>query len=364
MSNTVNDKLVSIIVPAYNVEKYINECLESLLAQTYRNIEIIVVDDGSHDHTWDIVTEFMEKDQRIRGYHQENKGVSGARNSGLDIARGDYIQFVDGDDYIPEKAVETLVRALESENADWVNCQYCRVDESGNPLENYNFTKGFIDISNEERKVAFIRDLLIEYLVGYEIWNKLYIGKFIRDCNLKFDDNCRMGEDLEFNIRYCLLTRNILCIEDRLYSYRVRGGSAMQSITTLSDNFNERLLIIREIERPVISFLTGDNKRVFSLIFFKLMIFVCKGYTTEEIAAVAARAPGKDYFIQQLSKALEMKEAFSEFFYEDIALLYWRVGYYILSSLTGSKKGKLYFVFYDLYRRIRGREVISEWKLI
>ncbi len=364
MSANENSKLVSIIVPAYNVEKYITECLESLLKQTYRNIEVIVVDDGSHDSTWEIISGFMKKDSRICGFHQENKGVSGARNFALDKASGDYIQFVDGDDYIPQDAVEKLVTAIETQKADWVNFQYHRVDEDGNALEEYHFTKGFIDLSDRNAKLSFLRDILIEYHAGYEIWNKLYVSDLIKKGDLKFDEKCHMGEDLEFNIRYSLLAGNLLCIEDRLYYYRIRGGSAMQSITALEDNFNERMLLLQGIEEPVKDCFAEDGQRVFGQIFYKLSLHACKGYTAAEIAAVAAASSCRSYYAGNLAKALSNRAAFDELFPDNLVRIYRSAGYYILSRLDGSIKEKLCFAVYNTYRRLRGREVISEWKLV
>lgn len=364
MSEINSTKLVSIIVPAYNVEKYIRECLESLVEQTYRNIEVIVVDDGSHDRTWDIISEFMKMDSRIIGFRQENKGVSAARNIALEKACGYYIQFVDGDDYISVDAVEKLVTALEDNKTEWVNLQYHRVDEAGNALDDYNFTKGYMDLSDENKKLVFITDVLIEYLVGYEIWDKLYVSSLIKDNNLRFDEKCHMGEDLEFNICYSLLSSSLICIEDRLYYYRIRGGSAMQSITALSDNFNERLLLIQGIEKPIKAFFSEHREKKFSQIFYKLMLYACKGCTVGEIADVATVSPYKSYYAEYLAKALSTKDVFSELFPDYLAQIYRRAGYYILTRLNGSIKGKLYFVIYNLYRRLRGREVIAEWKLV
>jgi glycosyltransferase involved in cell wall biosynthesis len=362
MSANEKSKLVSIIVPAYNVEKYIKDCLDSLLKQTYRNIEIIVVDDGSHDRTFDIISELMNKDSRIRGFHQENKGVSAARNLALDKACGDYIQFVDGDDYITADAVEKLVTVLEDNNAEWVNFQYHREDEDGKDLGDYDFTKGYMDLSDEDRKLTFITDVLIEYKVGYEIWDKLYVSRLIKNNNLRFDEKCHMGEDLEFNICYSLLAKSLICIKDRLYNYRIRGGSAMQSMTALSENFDERLLLIQGIEKPIKAFFSEYGEKEFGQIFYKLMLYACKGHSIGEIAATAAASPYRIYFTDHLAKALGMKDIFNRLFPDNLAMIYFRSGYYILTSLNGSIKGKLYFVVYNLYRRLRGREVISEWK--
>jgi glycosyltransferase involved in cell wall biosynthesis len=354
---------VSIIVPAYNVEKYIRECLESLVEQTYRNVEIIVVDDGSRDGTWAIISEFMKNDSRIRGFRQDNKGVSAARNFALKKACGYYIQFVDADDYLARDAVEKLVRAIEIHYADWVNFQYYRVDENGKPLDDYNFTNGVINLSDDESKLVFIRDILIEYLVGYEIWDKLYSAEIIKKANLKFDENCHMGEDLEFNICYSLFAKSVVCLEDRLYYYRVRSDSAMRSIIDLPANLDERMVLIEGAQKSYEKCTSKSYVHKFYQIFYKLFLYVSKGYSALEVAEAVKDLERRDFLISHLSEALSHKSEFESFLSPEMASIYWRYGYYILSHFTGSIIGKIYFWVYNAYRILRGRESITHWKL-
>ena len=110
------EELISIVVPVYNVEKYLGKCLDSILGQTYRNLEIIVVDDGSTDHSGSICDEYGKKDPRVAVIHQDNQGVSAARTSGIGKARGQYVGFVDGDDWIAEGMYQDLYRAMKSQN--------------------------------------------------------------------------------------------------------------------------------------------------------------------------------------------------------------------------------------------------------
>ena len=114
----MDEKLVSVIIPAYNIEDYIGRCLDSIISQTYKNLEIIVVDDGSRDYTGEILDNYAKKDRRIKVIHKENGGVSSARNKGIEAAEGDYIGFIDGDDLIEPEMYKTLVDLLEEENAD------------------------------------------------------------------------------------------------------------------------------------------------------------------------------------------------------------------------------------------------------
>ena len=118
----MDEKLVSVIIPAYNIEDYIGRCLDSIISQTYKNLEIIVVDDGSRDYTGEILDNYAKKDRRIKVIHKENGGVSSARNKGIEAAEGDYIGFIDGDDLIEPGMYKTLVDLLEEENADIAHC--------------------------------------------------------------------------------------------------------------------------------------------------------------------------------------------------------------------------------------------------
>lgn len=124
-------KKISVIVPVYNVGEYLRQCVDSILSQTYSNLEIIAVNDGSTDGSGAILDEYREKDIRLIAIHQENQGVSAARNKGLDVATGDYIAFVDADDYIHPEMYEKLVKALEDNQADISFCTRKRVYQNG-----------------------------------------------------------------------------------------------------------------------------------------------------------------------------------------------------------------------------------------
>lgn len=127
--------LISVIIPVYNVEKYLHRCLDSVIAQTYRNLEIICIDDGSVDESGKICDQYAVRDARIKVIHQENQGVSAARNRGLDAAEGEYIAFVDSDDYILEDMVERLYTELTRFNAMYVACGFNTVDPNGKILD-------------------------------------------------------------------------------------------------------------------------------------------------------------------------------------------------------------------------------------
>lgn len=126
----MESKLISVIVPVYNVEKYLSKCIDSILAQTYKNLEIILVDDGSPDNCPKICDEYAKKDNRIKVIHKENGGLSAARNVALDIAKGEYIGFVDSDDFIAEDMYEVLYNLAEKYNAEISSVSFYKVIEN------------------------------------------------------------------------------------------------------------------------------------------------------------------------------------------------------------------------------------------
>ena len=171
--------LVSIIVPVYKVEKYLDRCVESLVNQTYKNIEIILVDDGSPDNCPEMCDAWAQKDSRIVVIHKENGGVSSARNKGLESARGEWIWFVDSDDYVELFALEKLVPMTD--NSDLIIFD-TRIDE--------------LYVKDDR----FFDNYYFMYRFGFGPCNKLYKKSIITENNLKFDVEEAIGEDLLFNI--------------------------------------------------------------------------------------------------------------------------------------------------------------------
>ena len=130
--------LITVIVPVYNVEKYLRRCLDSIIRQTYQNLEILCIDDGSIDNSGEICEQYAARDARIKVIHQENQGLSTARNRGLDTATGEYIAFVDSDDYIAADVLEQLYQSAVSSDATCVICGYNCVDSNGSILSTYS----------------------------------------------------------------------------------------------------------------------------------------------------------------------------------------------------------------------------------
>lgn len=204
--------LISVIVPVYNVEKYLRKCVDSILAQTYTNLEIILVDDGSPDNCGKICDEYAAKDSRIKVIHQENGGLSAARNAGLDVATGDYIGFVDSDDYIAPDMYEKLYQAIEIYNSDIALCGFKKF-ELESRTEVYEKKLLYRD--------EFLKELLLENIKSYA-WNKLY-KKSLFD-NVRFPEG-ELFEDLKIMHLIGEKVSAVSFTNKILYYYRIRQGS-------------------------------------------------------------------------------------------------------------------------------------------
>lgn len=215
--------LVSIIVPAYNVVDYIEECIISLLNQTYDNIEIIVIDDGSTDGTCLVCNRF--RDDRVKVIHKSNGGLVAARKSGLSIAMGKYVGFVDGDDYVASDFVKNLVTAIENNHVDFVHASFCEVDGNDVKICAGGFNGEFVFDDSDSRE-NFLKEYVFsdasDKWITSSIWSKLFKKKFIQDCYELVPNRQNYGEDLICLI-YCIMKcRSMSVIENSDYRYRIR----------------------------------------------------------------------------------------------------------------------------------------------
>lgn len=210
--------LISIIVPVYNVEKYLRKCLDSIINQTYQNIEIILVDDGSKDASGQICDEYKEKDARIRVIHKENGGLSSARNAGLEIAKGFFVMHVDSDDYLEKNAVELLVIKQEESEADIVSGNAYKETVEGQELlrePDYN--------NKEEMLLQCIKPTL-----DHVIWRRLIRISLYRDNHIHAREGVNVGEDWQVMPLLVYYANKIAKIDDVIYHYNcMNGGSYM-----------------------------------------------------------------------------------------------------------------------------------------
>ena len=246
---------ITVIVPVYNVENYLNKCLDSIITQTYKNIEIIVVNDGSTDASGEICKEFAEIDHRIIYIEQENAGLSAVRNTGLEIMSGDYVTFVDSDDWIEQDYLETLYKKIVEYQADIAVGNYYSFNESEGMFyfhilgdsyyekvyDNVSIFENLYD-SQEMKSFALI-----------SAWGKLYKAGLFE--HLRFDIG-KLGEDGYLNQKIYLLAEKIVYIHKGIYSYRIRNNSLSRTWTekwmhALVDAMSERITLLANLGYPL-----------------------------------------------------------------------------------------------------------------
>lgn len=225
-------ELISVIVPVYNVEKYLPQCLDSLLRQTYKNLEIILVDDGSTDRSGEICEEYAQKDTRIRVIHQKNAGAGAAKNTGLKTARGEYIALFDSDDYLENHIYERMLSVMNRCCADAVQCMFTKLYANGCVEAKYKFKQ-------PTQRILTNREYLFELLYDwkYSIFaNKLFKAELVK--NIYFPEG-RAIDDEFFTYKVMAKAKRIVNITEPLFNYRIRQSSVMQ------DTKKERILLDR-----------------------------------------------------------------------------------------------------------------------
>lgn len=240
-------KLVSIVVPIYNVEAYLKRCVDSLLLQTYKNIEIILVDDGGQDNSGAICDEYAKRDERIKVIHKPNGGLSDARNKGIDIANGEYIAFVDSDDYISNDFIEVLYEICEREKCDIAQCKFEKVYGDSFVEERRN---GSITLRNniEQLEFSFGNDD-VESIV---VWNKLYKTNLFNNLRFPFG---KINEDEFTTYKLFYKANKIVTVNLAMYGYFMSENSIMRSGYNL-----KRLHYIEAVEERLEFFKTLNNK--------------------------------------------------------------------------------------------------------
>lgn len=213
--------LVSIIIPVYNSEKYLLECVHSIMNQSYEYLEIIIINDGSTDNSLSCCYELQNEDKRIKVIDIENAGVSNARNIGIKESNGELLMFVDADDYIDKDFVFTLLSNCK--NAYSLSlCGYYKVDKKKHEV---NYFKSLKKIRNNKIYKTICRDSRI----WNQVWNKIYIKDIIIKNNIFFNPEIKVGEDLLFNFQYAQFINEVIYISKPLYYYRCSPNSVMST---------------------------------------------------------------------------------------------------------------------------------------
>jgi len=258
--------MISVIVPVYNVERYLRACVESILSSTYNDYEVILVDDGSPDGAGSVCDEFASRDKRVQVIHKDNAGVSEARNSALRVAKGDYIMFVDGDDVIHPLMMEVLVKAIESGDYDFAMINGAKVNESDfqQRLTNLDIdtsTQRVITQSYCIRRLLDVSKAAFQYHV---LWNKLIKRSLIDGVFFKNTG----GEDFEWNNRMFLRTRQGIHVSAELYFYIQHADSMTHSGVnpTYIDRIRSYYLCLQEMPENQPAYQAQCLKAMYSML--------------------------------------------------------------------------------------------------
>ncbi len=274
-----NVKLVSIIIPMYNVEPFINKCVNSIIEQTYENIEIILIDDGSPDKSGDLAEEIALIDKRVKVIRTENHGVSSARNLGIELSKGEYLVFVDSDDYLSPDYIHYMMNLALNSGAEFIMSKNCRLF----PSESVELD-GLIDnveIWSSEKAAS---ELLYPGKIEIGCWNKLFLTKFIISNNIKFPETLYMGEGLNFIINAAQKSNKVCVGSKKVYNYRKDNQqsattvinipkyiNALRALDTINENkiiksnYFDLAMIYHKYMTTYIAlhtiYITGENKR-------------------------------------------------------------------------------------------------------
>lgn len=298
---------VSVIVPVYNVQPYLDRCIRSILAQTYENWELILINDGSTDDSPRICDRYAQADPRITVIHKPNGGLSSARNAGLDAASGKYICFVDSDDYIEPNLLERTVSIMEDHACDWCGYTMLKEDTQGQLLYPVAHKAAVLTIASPEDRMAFLLKYLLNYRIGWEACAHLYRGNLIRGHHLRFvSEKTVFAEDLLFSFTYWLYAASCVILEDPLYHYVQRSDSLMGQ--SKQQNILPRILALAEaayqaVETAGLTAIRED----FAILYLHLMEWHTRQYVAEK---------GPDWLrehIRKLDQPMDLPRAYRKY---------------------------------------------------
>ena len=257
---------VSVIVPVYNGEKSIKRCSDSILNQDYPELELILVDDGSRDCSWEIMQALAAADHRVKAIHQENGGVSSARNRALAEASGTFVQFADVDDWLPMDATKLLVREMEAQSSELVVGDFYRVVD-GNVSEKGSIASGGTLTLQQYADEMMLSPADLYYGV---LWNKLYRRDIIERYGIRMDENISYSEDMIFNLEYLLHVKNIAILKAPVYYYQYTKGSLVDQSLNLSSTI--------KMKKNVIGYYNEFFKKTFDAPAYQERLPVIYGY--------------------------------------------------------------------------------------
>lgn len=264
----MQNKMVSIILPVFNAERFLSQCLDSILRQTYQDWELIAVDDGSKDRCLEILKSYEKRDDRIHIISKKNEGVSIARNVALSQVRGEYIYFVDSDDIVMQDALSILIRTLESNNATFVKSDFLPINEHGKQLF-INKKQGIrrrYEGKIIDSEMFYSKILMDEFF----LWTCLFRRDIIEKNKIRFIPHCRLMEDAAFIVEYLLHSSRNVYKNACVYGYRKYEGTASE----VNKDYSGDLEMIQQ------SLSTAKERKTLNILLYKRINKIQQGYRT------------------------------------------------------------------------------------
>ena len=329
--------LISVIIPVYNASNYLHSCVQSLLNQTFKDFEIILINDGSKDNSLEICNLFKQKDERVVVFTQPNSGVGRARNKGIELAKGKYIVFVDSDDV----AKPTLLEKL-SENIRDFDYVLASID-----LVRNGQIESIVSIPEGEfTRKQYVEQILLKLNINYVCgapYSKLFKTELIKQNNLKFNEKLTYAEDFLFNVEYVALAQKIKTISDSFYEYTLQSSSSLTSFNYQKSSFDtfleSRLLVFNRFEE-IVSKITDDRKDEISSLLLAFVLdsanYACVKQNRKDAMCSLTLLRKNKEFLEHLTyfKPSSKKEALKFRLLKNNH----RLIYYLLASLKGRKK--------------------------
>lgn len=262
VESSKNSPQISVIIPCYNIDKHLSKCIESVLAQTFEDFELLLIDDGSSDSTLAICEEYQKKDTRVKFFSHQNKGVSDTRNRGVDLAQGKCIMFIDGDDFIKDDYFNYFITDYSKEI--WAICGFTNVREKKTTENRYFLELLKLFPNGKIERIDFLK--LLKYYSLSSPCARIYDRKIIIDENIRFNENITYQEDLAFNLRYLNHVKEIKLLDYFGYFYIEHKNS---STSRFHKNFDHIELLFDSLNRMVIS---NDDKLIVKEFIFQSVL--------------------------------------------------------------------------------------------
>ena len=302
---------ISVVIPVYNVEKYLDKCIESIIRQTYKKFEVILIDDGSTDSSGKLCDNWADKDSRIQVIHQKNRGSSAARNEGIRSATGEFLVFIDSDDYISEHLFEHFIQTMDR-NTDWALCRYEYIssDSVSKIYEIVDNTE--FDLDSSQKKVDFLLNILLQYKINFELWGKCFRTSLIQENHLLMPEGIHLAEDMYFCTLYTCVAKNMKIVDYVGYHYIEHGESVMRKANEnlYLDMMNELVLhLYQEAEGRNWDFLLEEMPMIHGMYMNQQYqkMYLGMERASEKLVEAAKKIQNIDFCHSQISALLHQK---------------------------------------------------------